>query len=92
MCLQVVGLVVHVVPAVWRVCWWQVVRLSGLSAPLVVFPAFYPLCCFDCGALLANMPLFRVLRAFLAWFVGFVWVCAVLVICVACGAFVCVSG
>ena len=32
------------------------------------------------------MPLFRVLRAFLARFVGFVWVCVVLVLCVACVA------
>ena len=33
------------------------------------------------------MPLFRVLRAFLAGFMGFVWVCVVLVLCVACVGF-----
>ena len=53
-----------------------------------VFPAFCPLSCFALGALLANMPLFRVLRAFLEGFVGFVWVCVGCVLCVACGAFV----
>ena len=41
--------------------------------------AFYPLCCFALVALLANMALFRVLRAFLAGFGAFVWVCVVLV-------------
>ena len=50
--------------------------------------AFCPLCCFVFGALLANMASFRVLRAFLGGFVGFVWVCVGLVICVACVAFV----
>ena len=50
--------------------------------------AFYPLCCFACGALLANMALFRVLRGFLARFMGFVWVCVILALCVDCGAFV----
>ena len=59
------------------------------SGPLVrVFPAFCPLYCFALGALLANMALFRVLRAFLGGFMGFVWVCVVLALCVDCGAFV----
>ena len=49
-----------------------------------VFPAFY---CFALGALLANMPLFRVFRAFLEGFMGFVWVCLVLVLFVACVGF-----
>ena len=40
------------------------------------------------GALLANMALFRVLKAFLARFMVVVWVCVVLVLCVACVAFV----
>ena len=31
--------------------------------------------------------LFRVLRGFLAWFMGFVWVCSFYVLCVACVAF-----
>ena len=38
--------------------------------------------------LLANMPLFRVFRAFLAWFGGLVWVCVALLLCVACVGFV----
>ena len=53
-------------------------------------PAFCPLSRFVLGALLANMALFRVLRAFLARFGVVVWVCVVLALCVACGAFVCV--
>ena len=69
---------------------------SGPSGPartlaLVLWscvPSFCPLSRFALGALLANMALFRILRAFLARFGGFVWVCVVLVICVACGAFV----
>ena len=40
------------------------------------------------GAMLANMALFRFFRGFLEGFMGFVWVCVVLVLCVACGAFV----
>ena len=52
-----------------------------------VFPAFWSLCCFAFGALVANMALFRVLRGFLARFGGFVWVCIAWVLCVACEAF-----
>ena len=52
------------------------------------FPAFCPLSRFVLVGLLANMPLFRVLRAFLAGFGRFVWVCVACVLCVACGAFV----
>ena len=40
------------------------------------------------GWSLANMALFRILRAFLAWFGAVVWVCVVLVLCVACVVFV----
>ena len=65
------------------------VVFRGVFRPFL--PAFCPLSRFALGALLANMALFRVLRAFLARFVGFVWVCVVLVLCVACGAFVCVN-
>ena len=54
--------------------------------------AFCPLFCFVLGALSLNVVLFRVFKGFLARFVGFVWVCLVLVLRVACGAFVCVSG
>ena len=57
-----------------------------------VFPAFCPLSRFACGALCLNMALFRVLRAFLEGFMGFVWVCVALALCVACVAFVCVRG
>ena len=57
-----------------------------------VFHAFCPLSCFACGALHLNMALFRVLRAFLAGFMVRMCVCVGLVLCVACGAFVCVRG
>ena len=49
-------------------------------------PSFCPLSRFVLGVLLANMALFRVLRVFLARFVGFVCVCVVCGLCVACGA------
>ena len=88
--------VVQVVPALWRVHWWQVVGLFGASGPakrlaLVLWscvPSFCPLSRFVFGVLSLNMPLFRVLRAFLAGFGRFVWVYVVLVRCVACVAFV----
>ena len=72
----------------------QVVQGAWASGGLswCVFPAFCPLYCFVLVALLANMALFRVLRGFLAGFMGFAWVCVGWVLCVACGAFVCVSG
>ena len=50
--------------------------------------AFCLLYRFALGALLADMALFRVFRAFLGGFERFVWVCVVLVRCVACVAFV----
>ena len=65
---------------------WLVLRFRGVFRPFV--PAFCPLSRFACGASLANMALFRVLRAFLAWFVVVVWVCMGSVLCVACVAFV----
>ena len=72
--------------------WLQVCRLSGLVLrPGGVLPAFCPLYCFAFGGLLADMPLFSVLRRFLAWFGVFVWVCIASVLCVACVAFVCVN-
>ena len=69
---------------------------SGPSGPAGVLalvlwcrvPSFCPLSRFALGALLANMALFRVFKAFLEGFGVFVWVCVVLVLCVACGAFV----
>ena len=49
-------------------------------------PSFRPLSCFALGVLLADMALFRVLRAFLARFGVVVRACVVLVLCVACVA------
>ena len=51
-------------------------------------PSFCPLYCSALGASALNMALFRVLRAFLEGFMGFVWVCLACVLFVACGAFV----
>ena len=84
--------------SLWR--WWcplgaYVQDLSGIQdlpeVALVLWscvPAFCPLYCFVLVVSLANMPLFRVLRGFLARFGVFVWVCVALVLCVACVAFV----
>ena len=87
---------VQVVPALWRVHWWQVVSLFVASGParrlaLVLWscvPSFCPLSRFVFGALSLNMALFRVLKAFLAGFGRFVWVYVACVLCVACVAFV----
>lgn len=74
------------------------VHLCGLAGfrgcPLLSWrvPSFCPLSCFAPEVLGMNMPLFAILRGFLARFYGFVWVCVGLVVCVACGVFVCVSG
>ena len=64
------------------------------SLPLLsrCVPSLCPLCCFACGVLLADMALFGFLLGFSAGFGVVVWVCVVLVLCVDCGAFVCVSG
>ena len=72
--------------------WWcplvQAVQGAGASGvqrcvfrPFI--PAFCPLSCLAPAALCLNMPLFRILRGFLAWF-GVVG----LVVCVACMVFV----
>ena len=80
------------VPAFWRVHLVQVVGLFEAilltSAKMYRIPSFCPLSRFVLGALSSNVALFRVLRAFLARFMGFVWVCVGLVLFVACGAFV----
>ena len=55
---------------------------------LAFLPAFYPLFCFSSDVLGLNMPLFAILRRFLAWFGVVVWVCVGCVLCVACEAFV----
>lgn len=73
--------------------WWCPLGAGGQAFGVVlsfgrVFLAFCPLYRFMLVVLLANMALFRVLGAFLAWFGVFVWVCVVWVLCVACGAFV----
>ena len=62
--------------------WWcpPVAGGAGVGLPVVfrgVFPAFWSLCCFVFGALLADMPLFGVFRGFrgfLGCLCGFVWV------------------
>ena len=73
--------------------WWQVVGSLWLVLCFRgVFPAFCPLSCCALGGLLAYVPLFGVFRGFLEGFGAVVWVCVGLVICVACGAFVCLSG
>ena len=55
-------------------------------------PCLLSLCCFCFGVLLANMALFSVLRGFIWVYRLLVWVCSFCVLCVACRAFVCVSG
>ena len=50
-----------------------VLSSCGVFRPFL--PAFCPLCCFACGGLLANMPLFRNLRAFLARFGVRMYIC-----------------
>ena len=61
--------------------------------PLVVCSvAFVRLSRFVLVALLANMALFRILRAFLEGFSCWMYVCITLMLCVDCGVFVCVSG
>ena len=57
-----------------------------------VFRCFCPLPRFVFVGLSLKYAFIRVLRAFLARFGVVVWVCVVLVLCVACVAFVCVSG
>ena len=78
-------------PAFWRARWVQAFEGAGPAECLRwsscrVFRWFCPLSRFVFGALYLNMPLFRVLRAFLAGFGCFVWVYVACVLCVACGA------
>ena len=56
-----------------------------------VLPSFCPLYRLVLGAFPLKYAFIRVLKAFLAWFGVVVWVCLVLVLCVACVAFVCVN-
>lgn len=53
-----------------------------------VFPPFRLLPCFALGAFPLKYAFISVLRAFLAGFICLVWVCVVLVLCVACVVFV----
>ena len=57
-----------------------------------VFRPFSGLSRFACLGLVKNMALFRVLRALNWVYTMVVWVCIGCGLCVACGAFVCVSG
>ena len=72
---------VQVVPALWRVHWWQVCRLFDASGLIECWrlssgrvSLVLSLFCFVFGALSLNMALFRVFRGFLAWFGVVVWV------------------
>ena len=60
--------------------------VSKIGQNIAGCSAFCPLYRFVFGALLANMALFRILGAFLARFMGFVWVYVACVLCVACVA------
>lgn len=59
----------------WSGSWRYFADVSKIGQYPARCSAFYPLYRFMLVALLANMALFRVLRAFLAWFGVVVWVC-----------------
>ena len=93
--MHVVGLVVQVVPAFWRV---HLGRWSGNSHYFADvskngqnprLSSAFMLCLFGLSLKYAFI---RILRGFLARFGAFVWVCIACVLCVACGAFVRVYG
>ena len=65
--------------------------VSKIGQDAAGFPAFCLLSRFALGALLAKYAFIRILRRFVARFRAFVWVCIACVLCVACGAFVCVN-
>ena len=90
-----VGLVVQVVPAFWRVhlggwsgnsCYFA--NVSKIGQDTAGYSAFCPLSRFVFGVSSLNMALFRVLRGFLEGFGVVVWVCLSCMLFVACGAFV----
>lgn len=95
-----VGLGVPLVVVFHRVHWSRGRQAFEASGPAIgwlwssggVFRPFCPLSCFACGALHLNMALFRILRGFLEVFGVRMYIYMGLVLCVACGAFVCVSG
>ena len=70
----------------------QVLPRCWLWSSCRVFLPFCPLPRFALGALIANVALFRILKAFLEGFTVQMYVCMGLGICVACVAFVRVSG
>ena len=55
-------------------------------------PSFCPLYCFALVAMPLKYAFIRILRAFIRVYGLLVWVCSSWVLCVACRAFVCVSG
>ena len=59
--------------------------------PWSCVPSFRPLYRFALGALALKYAFIRILRGFLEGFPCWMWVCVVLVLCVACVAFVCVN-
>ena len=80
-------------PDFWRAHLVQLVLGAGASGVLrCVFRPFCPPCRSACGAMYLKYAFIRVLRGFLAGFGVWMYVCIGLVLCVACGAFVCVSG
>ena len=70
-------------------CRWCRVQGLPVSCGVCSVPLSLPLslCCFAPDVLGLNMALFRILRGFLEGFMGFVWVCIVLVLCVDCVGF-----
>ena len=89
----------QVVPALWRAHlgrWSGSLGLQDLPEVALVLwscvPSFCPLSRFVLGALPLKYAFIRILRAFLAGFPCWMYICIACVLCVACGAFVCVSG
>ena len=66
--------------------------VSKIGQDTAGYSAFRLLSRFVLGVLPLKYAFIRILRGFSARFGVVVWVCVVLVLCVACGAFVCVSG
>ena len=89
----------QVVPALWRAHlgrWSGSLGLQDLPEVALVLwscvPSFCPLSRFVLVGLSLKYAFIRILRGFLEGFGVLVWVCIGCVLCVACGAFVCVSG
>ena len=89
----------RVAPALWRAHlgrWSGSLGLQDLPEVALVLwscvPSFCPLSRFAFGALVCKYALISRFKGVLTGFVVLMWVCIVRVLCVACGAFVCVSG